>query len=77
MKVITVFPLISTPGTYVISKLYGAALEGRKEGSPLKEKGAYFEVRRVIIMKFSGIFMVNFEHISHLVLVSLELTLNM
>ena len=49
----------------------------RKEGSPLKERGAYFEVWRVIIMKFSGIFMVNFEHISHLVLVFLELTLNM
>ena len=41
--------LISTPGVYLILKLYGVALIGRWY---LKKGGTYFKVRKVIPMKF-------------------------
>ena len=42
----------------------------------LKDNNKNTRTRCVICSKLTGVFIVNFEHISHLVLVSLLLTLN-
>ena len=53
----TVFPLMSAPGAYIILKVEGVALIG---GRRLKEGGAYFQVWRVIHMKFENLVIVSF-----------------
>ena len=56
----TVFPLISTPRTYLMSKFYWAALIRRQR---LKNGGAYFKKRRVILIKFEN-FVIVFSKIT-------------
>ena len=49
---------MSASGTYLVLKLYSAALIG---GRRLKEGGAYFKVRGVIHMKFQNIVIFSFQ----------------
>ena len=48
-KLPVIFPLISTPGAYLILKLWDMALIS---GWQSKEGGAYFKVREIIYMRF-------------------------
>ena len=49
---ITVFPRISTAGTYLISELQGSAVIGVWS---LTEGGPYFKAREIIHMKFQNL----------------------
>ena len=56
--VFTVFPLISAPGAYLISKLSGVALLGVRR---LRVGGAYFKVRGIILMIFQIFAVISFK----------------
>ena len=54
----TAFLLVSSPGAYLILKLQGASFIGERYS---KEGGTYFNVRRVIQMKFQTFAIVSFQ----------------
>ena len=54
MKLIYVFPLISTLSLYLISNLLGEVLI---KGQRLEETGAYFKVREIHHVKFQSLFL--------------------
>ena len=69
----SLFPLISTLGLYLISKLVGAVLI---RGQRLKEGGAYFKVSKIYHIKFQNFAFVLFNNKNDKKIIKTSMSIN-